>query len=564
MRTFYLSLVLIAGTFSATAQNPLFIPPTITTTTIDLSLQTGVTQFYTGINTNTMGANGSLLGPTLIMNQGDDVTINVENQLGDATTIHWHGMHVAPEDDGGPHSIIQDGATWSPNFTVMDRAGINWYHPHLHMTTNAHVSKGVAGLIIVKDAEEAALLLPRTYGTDDFPMIIQTKGFNASGQIEWMSQLDTSLMVNGTIDPVLDAPAQVVRFRVLNGSSQRVYNLGLTNNMAFQLIGTDGGMLSAPVNLTRYRIAPGQRADILVDLSALQGQNIQFISYASEFGNGIYGATNPGMMPQLTLPGYSSNPLNGSDYVILDLNIVAPTGNPVTSIPAALVINTPLLEGTEDITRTLTFTSQQNIVGPFSINGASFDMNVINYTVPLGNREIWSLTNQTPIAHPFHIHDVQFYILDINGTPPPPELSGLNDVVLVPAGMGNVRFIAEFLDFANDSVPYMYHCHMLTHEDEGMMGQFVVTDPNASIPSLGNYTLEVYPNPTNDHLVLAHPEIENAVIQIYSITGTQMPTAPISTTIDQISLDLSGFPQGVYLIDVSINNEHTVQRVHKL
>ena len=144
-----------------------------------MTLQEGTTTFYEGIETNTMGANGSLLGPTLILQRGNTVSITVDNQLPDTTTIHWHGMHVAPQNDGGPHSIILPDEIWTPSFEIMDQAGINWYHPHLHMKTGEHVSKGIAGLIIVKDDEEAALELPRTYGVDDFPIILQTKGFDA-------------------------------------------------------------------------------------------------------------------------------------------------------------------------------------------------------------------------------------------------------------------------------------------------------------------------------------------------------------------------------------------------
>lgn len=563
MNYFATLLVGISLSGMAFSQNPLTIPPAIENTTIDLTLQTGTTQFYNGINTNTMGANGNLLGPTLILNQGDNVTINVDNQLGEETTIHWHGLHVAPENDGGPHSIIQDGDTWSPQFTVLDKAGINWYHPHLHMTTNEHVSKGIAGLILVKDTEEGALALPRDYGVDDFPIVVQTKGFDANGQIEWMSELDTSLMVNGTIDPYLDAPAQVVRLRVLNGSAQRVYKFGFSNNMTFQLIGTDGGMLDAPVPLTRYQMAPGQRADILVDLSSLQGQNVQLMSYSSELSNAIYGSSQPGMMSQLTLPNYDQNPLNGNDFEVLDIHVVAPTGTPVTSIPTALITNTLLPEGSEDITRQLTFTTQQNIVGPFLINGASFDMNVMNYTIPLGNREIWSLTNQTPIAHPFHIHDVQFYILDINGAAPPPELSGLNDVVLVPAGMGNVRFITEFLDHSNDSIPYMYHCHMLTHEDMGMMGQFLVTDQGAGIHLMDDYPVDVYPNPTNGQLSIAYPDAHNGTVRVTDMLGNVVNIDGISTETDRLDLDLSSAAPGTYLVLFSVNGYETVLKISK-
>lgn len=484
---------------NAIAQNPLAIPPALTGTSFNLTLQEGTTEFYSGIVTNTMGANGSLLGPTLILNQGDLVNISLDNQLSDHTTIHWHGMHVAPENDGGPHTVIDPGTTWNPQFTVMDRAGIFWYHPHLHMHTNEHVSKGIAGMIIVRDSEEAALILPRDYGIDDFPLVFQTKGFDSNGQIEWMTELDTSFMVNGTIHPVLDVPSQVVRFRLLNGSSQRAYMFGISGNQPFQIIGTDGALLEAPVQETRYRMAPGQRADILVDLSGMQGQTIQFMNYGSEIGNGIYGSSQPGMMPGQTanLVGYSSNPLNGSDFSMLELNINPPTASPVVTIPTTLVSHSIPVDGTQDANRSLTFSTQQNIVGPFLINSSAFDMGTINYTIPLGNREVWTLTNQTPISHPFHIHDVQFYILDINGTPPPPELSGLNDVVLVPGGMGTVRFITEFNDFANDTLPYMYHCHMLTHEDEGMMGQFIVSD-QSGIDKLYTTDLHVYPNPSLD------------------------------------------------------------------
>jgi bilirubin oxidase len=314
-------------------------------------------------------------------------------------------------------------------------------------------------------------------------------------------------MVNGTVDAVTDLPAQVVRLRVLNGSSQRVMEFGFSDNRSFSLIGTDGGLLAAPLSNTRYRIAPGQRADILVDLTTSLGDNFQLMSFASELPSGFYGAAQPGMGPGATasLPNYTSNPLNGNDYELLDINVTAATGNPIQTIPASLATFTPLLEADADVTRTLTFTSSGgmgNLSGPFLINGSSFDMNTINYTVPLNNTEIWSLTNQTPIAHPFHIHDVQFFILDINGNPPPPELQGYNDVVLVPAGMGNVRFIAQFTVHSSDTVPYMYHCHMLTHEDDGMMGQFLVIDPNASVETIETPEWNIYPNPSNGKITI--------------------------------------------------------------
>ncbi len=533
MKNLLLSFFLFFISVALFSQNPIIIPGTIEDSNINLTLQNGTFQFFSGEDTATMGANGPLLDPTLILNQGDNYNVNITNDLGQDTTIHWHGLHVSAANDGGPHTVINPGATWNPQFTVLDKAGLHWYHPHLHMQTDKHVSKGIAGLIIVRDTEEATLGLPMNYGVDEFPMVLQTKGFDASGQILVHTDLDTSVMVNGTVNAQVDFPAQVVRLRVLNGSSQRVMEFGFSDNRSFSLIGTDGGLLTAPVNLTRYRISSGQRADILVDLSSDLGQNIQIMSFASELPNAIYGATQPGMGAGATasLPDYPNNPLNGTDFQLLDINVVAQTAAPVLSIPSTLASWTAIPESAADITRTLTFTSagaMGNLNGPFLINGATFDMETINYTIPLGNTEIWTLTNQTPIAHPFHIHDVQFFILDINGTPPPAELQGFNDVVLVPGGNGVVRFIAQFSDHANDSIPYMYHCHMLPHEDMGMMGQFLVIDPAAAVTVNNHFDLEVYPNPTSSGLVTLRSNEYKGIVQVFSTTGQQIETFTIN------------------------------------
>jgi bilirubin oxidase len=546
MRITLVSLSLLATPFLY-AQNTLQIPPLIQSSNITLTLDEGTTEFYPGIVSNTMGANGALLGPTLMMTQGDNVSIIVDNQLEDSTTIHWHGMHVAPENDGGPHSVIPQNTQWNPQFTVLDKAGTHWYHPHLHMHTDMHVSKGIAGLIIVRDAEEAALNLPSTYGVDEIPLVLQTKGFDVNGQIIAHTNLDTMVLVNGTVHTETTLPAQVVRLRVLNGSSQRVMEFGFSDNRTFQLIGTDGGLLTAPLALTRYRLAPGQRIDVLLDLTGSLGQNFQLMSFGAELPNGNYGASQPGMGPGATssLIGYTSNPLNGSNYALLDITVGAQTASPITSIPATLASFTPLQEIAANTTRNLTFTSStamNNLNGPFLINGASFNMMMINYTIPLDNIEIWSLTNQTPIAHPFHIHDVQFFILDINGVAPPAHMQGYNDVVLVPAGMGNVRFIAQFSDHTNDSIPYMYHCHMLQHEDEGMMGQFLVTDPNAGLEAITTTHWSVYPNPSEGSVHITSKD--DTQFTVFDARGSLVRSFEVSAN---SALELR-FESGVYVL----------------
>lgn len=538
-------------------QNPLFIPPTVTGNSINLNLQEGTVNFYPGNSTQTMGVNGNLLGPTILLDRYQNVTMNVTNSLTDTTTIHWHGMHVAPQNDGGPHTVIPPGTTWSPSFPVLDWATTNWYHPHLHMNTNKHVQKGIAGLIIVRDDIEAALTLPRTYGIDDIPLVIQTKAFDASNQIITMeTALDTSLMINGTIDPFTDLPAQVVRLRILNGSSERVYNVGFTNNIVFHQIGSDGGLLSAPVAITRVKVAPGERIEILVNLTGMQGQNTALMSYGSELPSAIYGATQPGMGAGQTIPNYTLNPLNGANFELLAINIVAPTAAPVSTIPATLISHSPWLEANSNITRTLTFSPQNMgptaIQGPFYINMMPFDMMMINQYIPFENTEIWTLTNNTPIAHPFHIHDVQFYVLDINGVAPALNQQGRKDVILVPAGGGVVRFITKFEDFYNDTVPYMYHCHMLTHEDGGMMGQFIVESPIVGVNEINqlNETV-VYPNPVEDILTLdAEP---NSQLQLTDNFGRIIleETAIESTH----KMNLSNLNHGIYFIQISTNDK---------
>lgn len=544
------------------AQNPLLIQSTLTGTDINLTLQNGTTQFYPGQITNTMGVNGNILGPTLILNQGDFVNFSVTNQLAETTTVHWHGLHVSPENDGGPHTTIAANSTWSPSFTIMDKAATYWYHPHLHHFTDKHISKGIAGMIIVKDTDEAALNLPRTYGIDDFPLIIQTKDFDANNQIVVHSNSDDVIMVNATIDPFLNVPSQVVRYRVLNGSSQRAFNLGLDNNQPFHQIASDGGLLSSPVQLTRLLLAPGERAEILIDFSGMNGETVYLKSYASELQNGIYGATNPGMGAGMTMNGYNPNPLNGSDFNIIQFTIITQSTNPITAIPSNLVTVTPIPAGNSNITRTLTFTpvtmGPNQLNGDFLINGSTMDLDVINYSVPLNNTEIWELTNQSAISHPFHIHDVQFNILTRNGVAPPVNEQGRKDVVLVKP-QETVRFIAKFEDFTSDTVPYMYHCHLLTHEDGGMMGQFIVTNVLSVNENFIDDKFRIYPNPSKG-LINIEFNIDSEVddIFIYDNLGRIIYSTIIK---NENSISVKGLRNGVFYIKLIIGKDAVIKKV---
>ena len=546
------------------SQNPLIIPDTISGESINLSLQYGQVELYPGIITNTIGYNQDILGKTIILKKGNNVTLHVANNLSETTTLHWHGLHVLPENDGGPHSLIEAGQVWSPSFTVLDNAATYWYHPHLHEHTEEQVTRGAAGFIIVRDDIEAQLELPRTYGVDDFPIVIQSRAFDTNKQFVWNTAMDNVIMCNGTIDAYVEVPAQVVRLRLLNGSTERVYNLGFPNNLIFHQIATDGGLLDAPVALTRLILSPGERAEILLDLSDQQGHSVSLMSFGSELQNGIYGAINPSGMPMGSIPGYASNALNGADFDVLHLNVVAPTTNPINSIPLSLITNSLFSESDANTTREFLFRPVQMgptgmLNGPFEINDASFDMEVINYEIPLNNIEIWELTNMTAISHPFHIHDVQFYILDINGIPPPENMKGKKDVVLVPPMFGTVRFITKFEDFANEDSPYMYHCHMLSHEDDGMMGQFVVIDNATGVNDPGIETASIYPNPISNFIIFSG--LSPSTIELYNSSGQLLEKR--ESAIHDEQFNMSNYSAGVYYVKVSSTEQIQTYKVVK-
>ncbi len=490
MRIFkYILAFLVFGGFNdLNAQtNALYIPPTLSGTTFDLNMQHGTHEYYPGTPTASMGFNGDILGPTLVIDKNDDITINVTNSLGEETTVHWHGFRVSPDNDGGPHTVIDPNTTWSPAFEMLNNAATYWYHPHLHHRTLKQVNLGLSGMIIVKDPVEAALNLPRTYGVDDFPLIVQTKTILAdtvyyfttdNGNGAQVSRLDSTVVVNATVNAALDVPKQVVRLRVLNAADHRVFNLGLSNGANFSQIASDGGLLESPVSLNRLRLVPGERAEILVDLGTMSvGSSLTLKSYGSELPDGFWGAQNARIPPEGSPFGYDDNLLNGSDFDVLTLNVIGQTGTPVTTIPNSLVTINRTPETEADLTRTKYFLATgsacpQISSTPSASSSNCFDINVVNDEILWNATEIWELHGDPIQYHPFHIHDIQFFILDRDGNPPPANEMGWKDMVSV--GPGEVvRFIGTFDEFVG-TTPYMYHCHILPHEDKGMMQQFTV------------------------------------------------------------------------------------------
>jgi FtsP/CotA-like multicopper oxidase with cupredoxin domain len=538
-------LLLVLGFWSSTqAQNLIPIPDTLSGADIYLSIADSNQQFYPGFNTATIGYNGSYLGPTILLNKGQNVAMHVTNMLADTTTTHWHGLHVAPINDGSPHNPIIAGDTWLPSFTVMDNAATYWYHPHLHGKTMDQVLKGAAGLIIVRDSIESSLNLPRTYGVDDIPLVCQFQTMDGNTkQIVLDDELDNTTMVNGTINPMVNVPAQVVRLRLLNASSHRVLQFGFSDGRTFHQITSDDGLLDAPVPLTRLRLGSGERAEILVDFSGQNGNSYYINQYGNELPSGYPGG--PAMM------GNPIGPLDNITFNFLQINVVAPTVNPVTTFPSALTTNTPWLSAGATTMNFQIQGSPMMSMTNFTINGTQYDENVINFTKNLDDIMIWNITNQSMMAHPFHIHGNHFFILSIDGATPPANLQGRKDVVLIGPQGGSARLITKYEDFADPMMPYMYHCHILSHEDKGMMGQFLVTEAATGccdgIPAL---EVEVYPNPARHFFKIALKDRTEEIqkIEVIDMLGRVFETIPASE--NEIELSTEGYRSGMYLLKV--------------
>lgn len=449
---------------------PLWIPPVLEGTTFELSLAASSAELMDGISTSTISYNGEAMwGPTLVMRKGDVVSVNVTNGIDEETTTHWHGVHLPAEMDGGPHQVIAPGATWSPTWTVKNNAATYWYHPHAHELTWPQMNRGAGGFIIVRDDEEDALALPRTYGVDDIPLVLASRSFDADGQIRTTTIYGDHLLANGVMNAEVVLPAQLVRFRILNAEIERAYTIGFEDDRTFWVIGTDGGLLDAPVALTRLVMVPGERYEIVVDLGADPvGSAVMMQSF-----NAGYSLGYPGGEPNSS--GEFGSLLNNTTFDLLRLVVGESTADAVTTLPAALVSNSlwSAADATNERTIAITDTGPGS---PFTFDDEGYSMDHVAQTVVLDTVEAWHIQNGRIFGHSFHIHDVQFAIVERSSGPVPDHEKGWKDTFYIQIDE-TVTFVAKFDDYASSEHPFMYHCHMANHEDEGLMGQFMVVEP---------------------------------------------------------------------------------------
>ncbi|WLI75438.1 multicopper oxidase CueO [Kosakonia sp. H02] len=490
----------------AAGQPALPIPPLLTAdaqSRIQLTVQAGASRFGDKTAT-TWGYNGALLGPALQLRQGKEVTINVRNTLAEETTVHWHGVEVPGEVDGGPQGIIKPGDSRSVTFTPTQQAATCWFHPHQHGKTGHQVAMGLAGLVLIEDENSRKLRLPQQWGIDDVPVIVQDKKFTAQGQIDY--QLDVmsaavgwfgdTLLTNGAIYPQHAAPRGWLRLRLLNGCNARSLNFATSDKRPFYVIASDGGLLSEPVKVSELPMLMGERFEVLVDISDGKAFDI------------------------VTLPvkqmGMTVAPFNKPHPVlrIQPLQVTASGDLPDTlaSLPAL-----PNFEGLTQRTLQLSMDPMLDMMGMQAlqqkygegamagmsmhhgdmgnmqmdhghmghgnqgfdfhnanrINGKAFDMATPQFAAQKGQYERWVISGEGDMMlHPFHIHGTQFRILSENGKPPAAHRAGWKDTVNVYGARSEV--LVRFQHDAPKEYAYMAHCHLLEHEDTGMMLGFTV------------------------------------------------------------------------------------------
>lgn len=459
----------------------------------------------------------TFLNPVFRVRRGATVSARLSNGLEEPTIIHWHGLHVDWRNDGHPSYAVPGGGAYDYRFTVQNRAGTYWYHPHPHGPTARQVYGGLAGLFVVEDEEEQRLResLDLQFGVTDIPLVFQDRLFGDGGNLVYpASPMDAFqgvvgdvILVNGTPNPMLEVESRIYRFRVLNGSNARTVRLILARGgerLPLQLIGTDGGLLAQPRQVSEVFVAPAERVDLLVDLRSLNTGDTVFLRSHSfdpmhlemEGMSGMSGTATPrgGM---LGMPGHggtggmggntssaeatATRLPDGAEFTILKLAVRRRVAYDL-AIPTTLSRIVPL-DAAGATPRTLTLSADGM---RWLINGAQFDMERELFRARSNTVEVWEISNATAsMPHPMHLHGFQFQVLERRGSPAQlrdlavdgqgrlaTDLGWKDTVLLWPAE--TVKIAIDFAHQFTGEQLYTFHCHNLEHEDGGMMVNYRV------------------------------------------------------------------------------------------
>lgn len=435
--------LIIEGDFSTELTLPKTLP--ITNATLEAQAVMEGLGYYSG----------GTLGPTLEGQTGDEVHLKLHNQLSESTNLHWHGLMVPADQDGHPTQQIAAGASKEYSFTLKNRAGMYWYHPHLMGSTAKQAFQGLAGLIILRDSEEQALRLPS--GEYELPLVIQDRrsagtNYNPSMNETMTGFMGEKIFVNGIASPFVKVKKGVYRLRLLNGSNARVYQFAISDSRSFTLIGSDGGLLGSPQAVSNLLLGPGERADILVDFSSDKVDSEPYL-ISQAFHSGIQGNQSFKILKFKVLAE------NGISYSIpttlTQIHSLNPTGNP-------RLFKLEMMDMSS---------MNHSMGGMHTINGKVYDSNRVDLQVKALSTEVWEFENLTDEIHPIHLHGVQFQVLSRGSGRPLQALEkGWKDTfVLLPNEKASIQ-----VPFGAELGKFLFHCHNLEHEEDGMMAQYEV------------------------------------------------------------------------------------------
>ncbi|SEG79642.1 spore coat protein A [Nonomuraea solani] len=416
----------------------------------ELTERAAEAELLPGLRTPIWGYGGTFPGPTLQASRGRRTVVKLVNQLGEPTVLHLHGGHTPPESDGFPTDLVAPGASREYVFPLEQRAATLWYHDHRMDFTGPQVWRGLAGMFLVRDPEEEALPLPS--GERDLPLLICDRSFGADGAMLYPGLearpgvreaymggvLGDVILVNGAPWPELRVARARYRLRLCNASNARAYELA-TGGPMIQIAG-DGGLLAAPRTVRQLRLAPGERAEVVVDFGAYKiGQRVELRNLAGE------GA-------QARVMRFAVDRDEADD----------------SAVPGRLSTVEALDPARATVTRDFEFSGGGMHGGMgWLINGRPFDARRMEARPKLGDIEVWRLTSD--VAHPVHLHLDHFQVLSVNGERPagPPEWKDTVEL----RDAQTVEIVTRFTDYRGR---YVLHCHNLEHEDMAMMAAFEV------------------------------------------------------------------------------------------
>ncbi len=426
---------------------PLPIPPVLSATKTadgvelyEVTMKEAVARILPGRETPVWTYQGLFPGPTIKARTGEPVVVRQTNHLGVPTSVHLHGARTPAGSDGHPLDLIEPGGTKDYVYPHQDPAHTMWYHDHALGKTGRNIYMGLAAFYLLRDDHEDALGLPRD--GYDVPLAIADRRFADDGTLIFPGGIDgvtgDTILVNGAVQPFFRVARRRYRFRILNASNFRLYRLRLGDGDRFTQIGTDGGLLAAPLALTEVPLSPAERVELVIDFRRYR------------------------LGDQVVLRNLAGR---GRTADIMRFDVVRNAADD-TVVPKVLREIEPLTgpAPTRDFSLDLT-------ADGWVINGRPFSPFRFEATPELDSVEIWRFTNHTAVLHPMHIHLIQFQILDRNGQPPQPFEAGWKDTVGVRPGE-RLRVIARFVGYPGT---YVLHCHRLEHEDHDMMAQYRVT-----------------------------------------------------------------------------------------